>query len=90
MASGEVHLIRNNMLRARLGQWSALVDDAVEQMIWLRRDRDQITEPIVNRHMPLRDVFPRSRANIPRSRFPSDPAGLLRDPEFEAVLADRI
>jgi hypothetical protein len=90
VASGEIHLIRNGRLRLRLGQWSALVEDAVEQMVWLRRDRDQILEPVVNRYLPLRDVFHQSRENLSRSRFPSDPAGLLRNPDFEAALADRL
>lgn len=90
LATGGVELIENDRLRALVGGWPALVLDVREGYEWMRTERDEVWEPIIGEHVPLRDILFRVRESAPPSRFSADVRALLADPRFENRLAERI
>lgn len=88
LRSGDMTLIGNTKLRSGIAQWPAMVLDVREGYEWMRADRDEVWEPLVAEHVPLRELL--SRVDEGPSRFPYDVRSLLSDPRFEARLAERV
>ncbi|GAA4280367.1 DUF6090 family protein [Gaetbulibacter aestuarii] len=88
ISSGDIHLIKNDLLVKLLFGWEDVVSDA-------RENEDRCVAVVIN-SKPLLEKYIRNldyrrvwKSELPPSQFDSDYIGLLNDPLFEDYLTER-
>lgn len=89
ISSGEIHLIRDEMLKDFLFSWEGMTLDAQEEEQRFIENL-QSKFPAFQDRVRLANVLHEYDGRVPRSRFQSDYDALLRDKDFENFLADHL
>ena len=92
LASGQLALIRNDSLRAQLAAWPALVADVQENEGAAWSVMDSRITPFLDERLAWRTLNDAARDGYEPgpSGFDHDLVGLLRDREFENIVAGRL
>ena len=92
IASGQVRLISNGMIRNALAQWPAFVADVRENHEWHRVDTDEYLVPYLARYVSIRESnsMLQNRSELAPDTFDYDLASMQNDPVFRGRLLWRV
>jgi len=90
IASGDLRIITDRELAAKLTDWSSLIAEAYENATWLVENRDSGVRPLLWEH-GINDLQFETRilSGFPPSRFEPSLDTLYADPRLDGILATR-
>jgi len=89
VSSGELRILTDRELAARLANWSSLVAEGYENATMLLENRDYITPLLAEHRINALQFNRRLLTAFPPSRFEPSLETLYADPRFDSILAVR-
>jgi len=90
VSSGDLKILADRELAARLANWSSLVAEGYENATLVLENREKSVTPLLAEHRVNALQFsPRLMTDFPRSGFEPSLVTLYADPRFDSILAVR-
>jgi len=86
IASGDLRIITDRELAAKLTDWSSLIAEAYENATWLVENRNDAVIPLLTEHSINGLQFDTRMSELPPSRFEPSLDTLYADPHLDGVL----
>ena len=90
IASGDLRIITDRELAAKLTDWSSLIAEAYENATWVVENRDNRVRPLLWEHGINGLQFDKRLAGLPPSHFEPSLETLYADPRLDGVLYVRV
>ena len=86
IASGDLRMITDRELAAKLTDWSSLIAEVYENETWLVENRDSVVIPLLMEHRINGLQFDTRLSELPPSHFEPNLETLYADPRLDGVL----
>ena len=90
MISGDILFIKNEILKKHLFSWEAIAADSREEQDFLINDYFKRVNPFIQKYIQKGNATKHYKYTIPDSYYPSNVQGMIKDPEFENILMNRL